>query len=251
MLPAKPIVLGLLLSLSSATAAFAAAPAVGDARRYRVCLADANANPGVALKDALQWGNSGGGVPAQHCAALALVGLGRYGEAATRLDGLARSSALPDRRFRTTLFEQAGNAWLMAGDGAKAIASLSSALALSGGDADLFTDLARAQALRKNWGEVDADLSAALQMDPRRADLLVLRASARRALGRLKPALADIEAALKLRPGDGDALVERGLLRKQVGDMGGARRDFQAALKSSPSSATAASARSNLDALSE
>jgi hypothetical protein len=31
--------------------------------------------------------------------------------------------------------------------------------------------------------------------------------------------------------------------------MGGARRDFQAALKASPSPATAASARSNLDAL--
>jgi tetratricopeptide (TPR) repeat protein len=238
--------LGLLLSLLPAAAL--AAPA-GDARRYRVCLADANASPAVALKDALQWGNSGGGMPAQHCAALALVGLGRYGEAATRLDGLARARELPDRQFRITLYEQAGNAWLMAGNGAKAIASLSSALALSGGDADLFTDLARAQALRKNWGEVDADLSAALQMDPRRADLLVLRASARRALGRLKEALADIEMALKLQPGDGDAPVERGLLRKQVGDMGGARRDFQAALKASPSAATAASARSNLDAL--
>jgi tetratricopeptide (TPR) repeat protein len=246
MLPAKPIALGLLFSLLPALAL--AAPA-GDARHYRVCLADANANPAIALKDALQWGNSGGGMPAQHCAALALVGLGRYGEAATRLDALARARELPDRQFRITLYEQAGNAWLMAGDGAKAIASLSSALALSGGDADLFTDLARAQALRKNWGEVDADLSAALQMDPRRADLLVLRASARRALGRLKEALADIEMALKLQPGDGDALVERGLLRKQVGDMGGARRDFQAALKASPSPATAASARSNLDAL--
>jgi tetratricopeptide (TPR) repeat protein len=247
MLPAKPIVLAVLLSLLPVVAM----AATGDARRYRVCLADANANPAIALKDALQWDRSGGGMPAQHCAALALVGLGRYGEAAIRLDNLARRPEMPDRQFRVTLYEQAGNAWLMAGDGAKAIASLSSALALSGGDADLFTDLARAQALRKNWGEVDADLSAALQMAPRRVDLLVLRASARRALGRLKQALADIEMALKLAPGDGDALVERGLLRKQVGDMGGARRDFQAALKASPSSATAAAARSNLDALSQ
>ncbi len=225
-----------------------AAPAT-DASHYRACLAAASSAPGQALDDAMRWATNGGGLPAQHCAALALVGMGRYGEAAARLDALARAKDVPDANFRATLFDQAGNAWLMAGNGAKAIASLSSALALSGGDADLFADLARAQAMRKNWSEVDSDLSAALQMDPRRADLLVLRASARRALGRLKQAWADIEAALKLRPGDGEALVERGLLRKQVGDMAGARRDFQAALKASPSAATAAAARSNLDAL--
>ena len=229
-------------------AAAAAAP-VTDAGHYRSCLAAASSSPAQALDDALRWAKAGGGMPAQHCAALALVGMGRYGEAATRLDALARARDVPDAKFRATLFDQAGNAWLMAGDGAKAIASLSSALALTGGDADLFADLARAQAMRKNWREVDSDLSAALQMSPGRADLLILRASARRALGRLKEAWADIEAALKLRPDDGEALVERGLLRKQVGDMGGARRDFQAALRASPSGATAAAARDNLDAL--
>ena len=248
MLPANRIAVVVLFSLLPATAL--AAPA-GDAGRYRACLAMANDAPAGALKEAMAWASKGGGMPAQHCAALALVGMGRCGEAAARLDALARNKEIADADFRATLFDQAGNAWLMAGDGAKAIASLSSALALSGGDPDLFADLARAQAMRKNWGEVDSDLSAALQTDPRRADLLVLRASARRALGRLKDAWSDIEAALKLRPDDGDALVERGLLRKQVGDMGGARRDFQAALKASPSGATAAAARDNLDALKE
>ena len=249
MLPANRIVLIVLLGFVPAAAYGAGA---NDAEHYRACLAQSGSNPAAALNDATRWDKVGGGLPAQHCAALALVGQGHYRQAATRLDALARAKAVPDIHFRATLYDQAGNAWLLAGDGAKAIDSLSSALALTGGDADIFTDLARAHAMRKNWPAVEMDMNAALQLAPRRADLLVLRASARRAMGQLKDAWADIEQALKLKPGDGDALVERGLLRKQVGDVGGAKRDFQAAIKAAPSdSATAAQARANLDALSD
>jgi tetratricopeptide (TPR) repeat protein len=165
------------------------------------------------------------------------------------LDKIAADRAVPDISFRVSLYDQAGNAWLLAGDGARAIQSFSAALALSAGDPDLFADLARAHAMRKNWHEVDLDLNAALQLSPRRADLLVLRASARRALKRYQDAKSDLEAALKLKPGDGDALVERGLLRKDLGDLGGARRDFQAALKSSSDEAVA-QAKDNLNLLS-
>ena len=215
---------------------------------YRRCLADSGANPAIALADAESWAKGGGGVPAQHCAALALVGLKRFPEAGARLDKLAADRGVPDISFRVSLYDQAGNAWLLAGDGGHAIQSFSAALSLSAGDPDLFADLARAHAMRKNWHEVDLDLNAALQMAPRRTDLLVLRASARRALKRYQDAKSDLEAALKLKPGDGDALVERGLLRKDLGDLGGARRDFQAALKSSSEEA-AAQAKENLETL--
>lgn len=224
----------------------AAAPA--DAGHYRRCMADSNANPAAALNDAEAWAKSGGGVPAEHCAALSLITLKRYGEAAARLDRIA-GGRVPDISFRVSLFDQAGNAWLLAGDGARAVQSFSAALSLSAADPDLFADLARAHAMRKNWHEVDLDLNAALQLAPRRADLLVLRASARRALKRYADARGDLEAALKLKPGDGDALVERGLLRKDLGDLGGARRDFEAALKASRAE-TAAQARENLQLLS-
>jgi len=227
--------------------------AIGTARapsapvHYRSCLSAANLDPAAALTDAEAWAKSGGGVPAQHCAALALVSLKHYAEAGTRLDHIAADRGVPDMSFRVALYDQAGNAWLLAGDGAHAVQSFQAALALSAGDADLFADLARAQAMRRNWHEVDLDLNAALQLAPRRADLLVLRASARRALGRYAEARSDIETALKLRPGDSNALVESGLLRKQLGDLNGARRDFKAALKTA-SGETAAEARDNLDA---
>jgi tetratricopeptide (TPR) repeat protein len=226
-----------------------ASAAPSDAGHYRRCLAEAETNPAAALADAEAWVKSAGGVPAEHCAAVALVSLKRYAEAGNRLDKVAGSPAKLDASFRVALFDQAGNAWLLAGDGARAVQSFSGALALSAGDPDLYADLARAQAMRRDWQEVVLDLNAALQMAPRRADLLVLRASARHALKHYEDAKADIEAALKLKPGDGDALVERGLLRRQLGDLGGARRDFQAALKSNSPNAVA-QAKANLDDLS-
>jgi tetratricopeptide (TPR) repeat protein len=249
MLPAYRAVLFALLIAPPAWAANGSARPPSDSVHYRECLEASSSSPAAALADAENWVKAGGGVPADHCAALALVSLKRFSEAAARLDRIAGLRNAQSAEFRVSLFDQAGNAWLLAGDGAHAVRSFSDALTLSAGDADLFADLARAQAMVKNWREVDLDLNAALQLSPRRADLLVLRASARRALQHFDEAHGDIEAALKLKPGDGDALVERGLLRKQLGDIGGARRDFQAALKSG-SNAAAASARQNLAALS-
>jgi len=118
---ARILVLTLLMPLP----AWAAAP---DPQHYRLCLNASSNNPSAALIDAETWARQGGGVPAQHCAALALVSLKRYGEAGTRLDKLAAAKDLPDASFRTELFDQAGNAWLLAGDGARAVQSFSAAL---------------------------------------------------------------------------------------------------------------------------
>ena len=78
-----------------------------------------------------------------------------------------------DLRQRAAYLSQAGNAWLLAGNGARAVASLRSALTLSAGDADLFADLGRADAMLRNWKDAVLDLNAAINL--RRApDLLVL-----------------------------------------------------------------------------
>ena len=247
MIPATLWLHALAIALFLALPASASA-ALPDSAHYRRCLANTSANPAAALVDAEAWVKAGGAIPAEHCAALAMLNLRRYGDAAARLDRIAGGRDALDGEFRVALFDQAGNAWLLAGDGARAVQSFSGALTLSASDADLFADLARAQAMRRDWHEVDLDLNAALQLSPRRADLLVLRASARRALKRFDDARADLEAALKIKPGDGNALVERGLLRRQLGDIGGARRDFQTALQTA-SGEVAAAAKANLDDL--
>lgn len=128
--------------------------------RYQNCFSLANLNPVAGLGVATEWSKAKGGAPAEHCLAMALVELKRYPEAAARLDALGRA---PDMGpLRASVFDQAGNAWMLAGDAGKAVASFSAALALSGNDADLYADLARAQAMRKSWSEVEADLNAAL-----------------------------------------------------------------------------------------
>src|SRR5580765_5260313 len=95
--------------------AITAQAAPSGAGHYQRCLADSSANPGLALADAEAWAKAGGGVPAQHCAALAFVTLKRYPEAGTRLDKVAGGPDRLDVDFRVALFDQAGNAWLLAG----------------------------------------------------------------------------------------------------------------------------------------
>jgi len=230
-------------TLSGANAA--TAPADGRAQ-YEHCLSRAATSPKDALSEALEWQKVGGGPASDHCLAVALVGLHRYGEAATKLDALAHGGFASDPSMRAALFDQAGNAWLLAGRADNAIGSFTAALAIDPSDADILADRARASAVQANWARADSDLSAALLVDPSRADLLVLRGSARHALGRKADARADIDQALALRPAYADALVERGTMKFEAGDLAGARSDWNAAISASPGSAAAGEARQHL-----
>ena len=62
------------------------------ANAYQNCVAGIDINPADAFEKALAWRDQGGGTQADHCAALALIALDEPGEAATRLDMLARRS---------------------------------------------------------------------------------------------------------------------------------------------------------------
>ncbi len=212
--------------------------------RYEHCLSLANLNPVAALGVAAEWSKANGGGPAEHCMAIALVELKRYPEAGARLDALGRAPGMGN--LRSTIFDEAGNAWMLAGNATKAAASFSAALALSGSDADLYADLARAQAMQKSWGEVESDLNAALSLQPGRVDLLVLRASALEAQGKLKAAHDDADSALKIKPNSAEALVQRGEIARNAGDVAGARRDFETALKIAGGGETADAARLGL-----
>lgn len=222
---------------------------LGIKQHYEQCLSLANLNPAEALRSATEWSKAKGGAPAEHCLAMALTELKRYPEAAARLDALGRAPDLGS--LRASVFDQAGNAWMLAGNGAKATASFSAALALSANDADLYADLARAQAMQKDWKAAEADLNAALEIQPRRVDFLILRASALAAQGKLREARDDADAALKLKPNSAEALVQRGDIARRAGDVGSAQRDFQAALKIAGGGETADAARSELSLLDE
>jgi tetratricopeptide (TPR) repeat protein len=216
---------------------------IGGRDRYENCLLLTRSEPDRALNAALDWeklGNAAG----THCAAVALVALHRYPDAAIKLDKLAR--ATPGAADSAELYDQAGNAWLLARRPTDANLSFSSAIALLPGDPDLLADRARGYALATNWRSADADLTAALAKSPNRADLYVLRASARHALGRKADARVDIDQALRVQPNNPDALEERGELKMEAGDSAGAKADWQNVVAQSPRSDAASAARQNL-----
>jgi regulator of sirC expression with transglutaminase-like and TPR domain len=230
-------------------ALFAADVLSGDEFPYDQCLKKAERRPEEALDMANEAQRAGGDPGAEHCAAVALVTLKHYGEAARRLDLLARKPSAGNAEVRAQLLGQAGNAWLLAGQPELATASFTAALALMPGEAEYLVDRARASAMLKKWTAAEADLSAALVAEPGNVSALVLRASARRAQKNIKGAIGDVTQALILEPDNVEALAERGLLRAAQGDRAGARQDFMAVLAKAPQSEAAASARMQIEKL--
>src|SRR5215831_10794404 len=206
----------LLLGSSFATASTAADPpavprdAAAEAATYERCMKLARQNPGEARNLAQSWRERGGAHPADHCAAVALVGLKQYKEAATRLEALARAMTSAPAGLRAEVLDQAGQAWGLAGDPVHAYAAAGAAVALQPNDPELLIDRAEAAASAGFFDKAVADLDQVLKAEPGRVDALVYRAAAYRALNRLDPALADAERALAAAPNSVPALLERG-----------------------------------------
>jgi tetratricopeptide (TPR) repeat protein len=224
-----------------------AAPAKSVNSAYEHCLAQVKHDATGALTEAEQWSASGGGAASLDCAALALVQLKRYGEGAQALENAARITAAGAPKG--DLLDQAGNAWLLAGDTTKAESDFTAALATTPKDGDILADRARARGAAKNWNGAFEDLTAVLALDPDRADIYVLRASALHAEGKKEEARADIARALTIYPGYPEALVERGAMRMQAGDTAGARADWMEAAREAPDTTAGETARARLKAL--
>jgi len=220
-----------------------------DEATYDRCMALARKDPAAAQKLAQDWAGRGGEHPAEHCRAVALIGLKQYKDAATRLESLGQAMVHAPAELRAEVFDQAGQAWLMAGGAERAYAAESSALALTPDDHDLLVDRAEAAGTAGWYDKAAADLDRVLKGSPDRVDALVFRASAYRRLGRLDEALADVERALKLAPDSAPALLERGDIRRLKGDAEGARQDWLRIAVLAPGSPTAAAAMGNIERL--
>lgn len=243
-----------LVGLGLCAMSVTAQAAIGDAPEYKLCLDRIEVNADTAFEEALAWRDRGGGLPARHCAALALVAMRKYGPAAERLERLAESPA--GAGMRVALLGQAGNAWLLAQRPDRAYAVFSAALAALAPDsaatteqAELHIDRARALAEQQQWADAEADLSKALAFDPTRADAYTFRATARRFQERMGLALEDVELALAIAPELPEALLERGILRRLAGQDDAARADWIAAISRDPEGPVAEAGRRNLELL--
>ena len=223
-------------------------PRIAEGAEYDRCLSMLNTDPVGAYAFADAWFATGGGEGAIHCKALADVAQGDVDAGAEAMDKLAGSSKAP-AAARAAVYGQAGQAWLMARDPGRAMASATLALSLTPDDPDLLIDRSLASANLDRYQDALDDLTRALDLDPRRPDALVFRSAAWRHLNQPDLAQDDVDRALDQDPDNPDALLERGILRQRRGERDGAREDWERAVQLAPDTATADLAQQNLQLL--
>lgn len=252
----NPLAAALVLALAAAPWTLAPAPAAAqgltepdDAGRYSACMSLASSDPEEAFATANVWETEGGDDAARHCAAVALLGLGQYAEAGQRLEALADTLGAANAGLQPDILAQAGQAWLLAGDTARAFAVQSAAIELDPEDAELLVDRALTLATAQNYWEAIDDLNEAVNLAPNRADILIFRGSAYRYVDALELATDDINRGLELDPDNPEGLLERGILRRLQGDDQGARDDWLKVVTVAEGSPAAEAAQSNLETL--
>jgi tetratricopeptide (TPR) repeat protein len=220
-----------------------------DAATYDKCLALARKDPAEGFETGSSWRDHGGGLPAQHCVAVALIGLKEYVEAAHRLEKIAAEMVRESDALRADVLSQAAEAWSEAGQPANAESALTEALKLAPRNANYLVNRAVTYAQRQNYHAAVDDLNKALADGGPRADALAYRASAWRYLGDLKQARLDAEKAVQSDPTFVAAWLELGNIKRLSGDTAGARRGWLKVIELAPDSAAADAARDNIETL--
>ncbi len=137
-------------------------------RAYQDCMILARAAPGDGFNSAMSWASLGGGDGARHCAAVALIGLGRYRDAAQRLERLAADLRSENLALSLDVLVQAGQAWLRAGETTRAHTVQSAALDIDPDNVELLLDRSITLATAKNYWEAVDDFNRALELAPAR-----------------------------------------------------------------------------------
>ncbi|MFL6863836.1 MAG: hypothetical protein ACJ8DZ_12655 [Allosphingosinicella sp.] len=206
----------------------------------KACLAMVHDDVAHGAKAAAAWRARGGGVDAARCEALALIAQEKWSEAALAFEqAAADAERLKDPR-RADLSVQAGNAWLAAGDAAKAKAALDAALAAEGSTPQLkgeaYLDRARAAVALGDPAAARADIDRALQVVAADPFAWYLSAALARRTRDMARAQADIARAVGLAPNEASILLEAGNIAGVAGDVDGARRFYERAAKAAPGS---------------
>ena len=217
-------------------------------KRHRACLNKVEVNAEAAFDDAIAWEGLGGGEAAKHCAAAALLAANMPLEAARRFEALADSTRRDDV-FRADILAHAARAYLVAGDDARALEVLDTAIRLNPAKSDFHLDRAEVLAAQGAYWEAIDDLNLAIAGTPNSADGFALRASAYRMLETFDLARADADRALEINPKHVPALLESGIIARLSGNDVRARKDWVTLLLVDPLGPAAVAARANLERL--
>lgn len=212
-----------------------ATPAAGPVDSHDQCMAAVKTNAEAAVEAAEAWRARGGDIAARQCLGIAYMALNRAAPAALTFEQAARAAEAARDDRATDLWGQAGNAFLAAGDAAKARAALDTALARGGGSdpwkGELYIDRARADVELGDLPGARTDLDKALKLVPGDPMGWLLSATLARRMKDLTRASADIVEAIKLAPDEPSVALEAGNIAAMQGDIKGAREEWTVAAK--------------------
>ncbi len=226
----------ILLVLSLAQAATAQTP---EQSRFEICAALTRIAPERAVETAYAWRVEGGGLYARQCLGLAYVELARWRAAATVYEEAARAADAAQDPRRTMFWVQAGNAWLAAEEGERAISALDTALAgtmaaeLRG---EVHLDRARALVALGNPAGARSDLDRALELVPADPMAWYLSAGLAARQSDLPRAATDIARARQLAAADPDVLLLAGTIAGLQGNGAEAERLYREVAAAAPES---------------
>lgn len=224
------------LLLTAAASAQAPKPKVDQDAEYAACLDMAKKKPEAALERAKKWWDSGGNIGPRHCIAVALITQENYVQAGKILEDLANDAKPEVALLRGDLFNQAGQAYYLAGMFDKAIPLYTQALLAKPRGVDFLIDRAVARDEFGQHFEAIDDLNLALEIAPDRAEAWLYRANAYRHVNSLDLALEDANRAVALSSRSPEALLERATIKSLRKDAAGARADLQSIVKLAPNS---------------
>ena len=241
----------------TAPAARPAAPPADGAieARYRACTTLIRTDAEGAVAAANAWRSEGGGLAARQCLGLALAALERWAPAATAFEQAAREAEAANDARRADCWVQAGNAWVAAGDGARAMAAFDAALLTPNLTDELrgevHLDRARAQVAIGNPAAGRTEIDRALQLVPNDPFAWYLSAALARRGNDLVRAGTDIARARALAPDSPDILLLAGTLAGLAGDMAQAERLYRQVAQAAPASDAGREAAASLATLRE
>lgn len=235
-----PILIALSLAQSASAPAAPAPAQPAEVTTLQACVALVRSAPEQAVVAANAWRVQGGALDARQCLGLAYSALGRWRSAATVYEQGAREAEEAQSPRQTTFRVQAGNAWLAADEGTRAIQAFDGALAnerlsdpLRG---EVHLDRARALVALGNPSAARADLDRALQLVPEDPMAWYLSAALAARQSDLSRAATDIARARQLAGDDPDVLLLAGTIAGLQGNGPEAERLYRRVMTAAPQS---------------
>ena len=223
------------------------------------CLTKASSDPQSALDFAQSWREVAQTdldfAQSAHCLGLALVQLGRMGEAREAFELASGEAPADNLAYAARLAAMAGNAAVSSGDleGAIALLDRAGGMALAAPDGDLASelrvDLARVMVRHGRADDAALALAEAREANALNGEAWLLSATLSRRMERLGEAQAQIERAAMLTPRDPQVGLEAGVIAAMSGRAEDARASFASVIDVTPGTPLASRAQTYLDQL--